>query len=118
MNDFNGINDVSPSQLVKKIEELLTAVEVATSKKVREIKFSQCGDLTAIINDERYLHENLRLFEDPDSVAGFSDSNKLQEAQKALQEAHKEIGKLIQRSHDMQKQAEKAEREAQYFAKS
>ena len=80
MNDINGINDVSQSQLEKKIDDFVNAAEVATSKKVREIKFSKIGDLTAIINDERYLHENPRLFEDPNSVAGFSDSNKLQEA--------------------------------------
>ena len=103
MNDVNGMNDVSQSQLGKKIDAFVNAVEVATSKKIREIKFSQCGDLTAIINDERYLHENPWLFEDLNSVAEFSDSNKLQEAQKALQEAQKEIGKLIQRSYDMQK---------------
>jgi len=57
------------------------------------------------------MHENPRLFEEPNSVAGFNDLNKLQESQEALQDAQKEIGKYIQRLHDMQKQAEKAEKE-------
>ena len=54
-DDTNETNDSTQSQLGKKIKELLSAVEFATCKQIREIRFSQCGNLTAIINDERYL---------------------------------------------------------------
>ena len=75
------------------------------------LKITQRGDVIIIIDDGRWMHENPRLFEEPNSVAGFNDLNKLQESQEALQDAQKEIGKHIQRSHDMQEQAEKAEKE-------
>ena len=112
MQNFNGINDESQSQLARRIVKVVKAVENKTGKRVREVKITQRGDVITIIDDERWMHENPWLFEEPESVAGFNDLNKLQESQEALQEAQKEIGKLIQRSYDIQKQAEKAERES------
>ena len=47
--------------------------------------------------------ENQWLFEEPNSVAGFNDSNELYGSQK-------EIGKLNKRLHDMQIQLEKEEK--------
>ena len=48
-------------------------------------------------SNKRLMLENPWLFEEPNSVAGFNDSNKLYEAQK-------EIGKLIKKSHDKQEE--------------
>ena len=110
MQSCNGMDDESQSQLARRIEKVVKAVENTTGKQVREVKITQRGDVITIIDDERWMHENPWLFEEPNSVAGFNDLNKLQESQ-ALQDAQKEIGKHIQRAHDMQKQAEKAEKE-------
>ena len=111
MQSCNGMDDESQSQISSRIEKVVKAVENTTGKQVREVKITQRGDVIIIIDDGRWMHENPRLFEEPNSVAGFNDLNKLQESQEALQDAQKEIGKHIQRSHDMQKQAEKAEKE-------
>ena len=110
MQSCNGMDDESQSQLARRIEKVVKAVENTTGKQVREVKIAKRGDVITIIDDERWMHENPWLFEEPNSVAGFNDLNKLQESQ-ALQDAQKEIGKHIQRAHDMQKQAEKAEKE-------
>uniref|UniRef100_A0A6U3SNQ7 Uncharacterized protein n=1 Tax=Octactis speculum TaxID=3111310 RepID=A0A6U3SNQ7_9STRA len=110
MQSCNGMDDESQSQLARRIEKVVKAVENTTGKQVREVKITKRGDVITIIDDERWMHENPWLFEEPNSVAGFNDLNKLQESQ-ALQDAQKEIGKHIQRAHDMQKQAEKAEKE-------
>ena len=48
-------------------------------------------------SNKRLMLENPWLFEEPNSVAGFNDSNKLYEVQK-------EIGKLIKKSHDKQEE--------------
>ena len=48
-------------------------------------------------SNKRLMLENPWLFEEPNSVAGFNDSNKLHEVQK-------EIGKLIKKSHDKQEE--------------
>jgi len=48
-------------------------------------------------SNKRLMLENPWLFEEPNSVARFNDSNKLYEAQK-------EIGKLIKKSHDKQEE--------------
>ena len=105
------MDDESQSQLARRIEKVVKAVENTTGKQVREVKITQRGDVITIIDDERWMHENPWLFEEPNSVEGFNDLNKLQESQEALQDAQKEIGKHIQRLHVMQKQAEKAEKE-------
>ena len=110
MQSCNGMDDESQSQLARRIEKVVKAVENTTGKQVREVKITIRGDVITIIDDERWMHENPWLFEEPNSVAGFNDLNKRQESQ-ALQDAQKEIGKHIQRAHDMQKQAEKAEKE-------
>ena len=111
MQSCNGMDDESQSQLARRIEKVVKAVENTTGKRVREVKITQRGDVITIIDGEPWMHENPWLFEEPNPVAGFNDLNKLQESQEALQDAQKEIGKHIQRSHDMQKQAEKAEKE-------
>jgi len=102
--------------LARRIENVVKAVEAATRKRVREVKISQHGGvntINTIMDDERWMFENPRLFEESNSVAGFNDLNKLQESQVALQEAQKEIGKLIQRLHDMQKAEKTAQRRAE-----
>ena len=63
------------------------------------------------------MHENPWLFEEPNSVAGFNDSNKLQESQEALQEAQKEIGGLIKRLHILREADEEKERELNILQK-
>ena len=105
-----GMDDESQSQLARRIEKVVKAVENTTGKQVREVKITIRGDVITIIDDGRWMNENPWLFEEPNSVAGFNDLNKRQESQ-ALQDAQKEIGKHIQRAHDMQKRAEKAEKE-------
>ena len=104
MQNCIGMGDEIQSQLGRRIEEVAKAVETTTGKRVREVKVTQAGGVNAIINDERYLHENSWLFEDPNSVVGFNDSNK-------LHESHKEIGKLIKRLNDIQKNVEEEEKE-------
>ena len=104
MQSCNGMDDESESQLGRRVEEFLKVLEAATGKQVRGVEVAKNGCVNAIINDGRYLHENPMLFEDPKSVAGFNDSNKLQESQK-------ELGKLNKRLHYTQKQAGKAEKE-------
>ena len=89
MQSYNGMDDESQNQLARRIEKFVTAVENTTGKRVPEVKITRGGDVITIIDDERWMHENPWLFEEPNSVAGFNDSNKLHEAQK-------EIGKLIQ----------------------
>ena len=59
------MDDVSQSQLGKEIDEFMHAAEFVTNKKIREIEFLRCVNLTTIINDGRYLHENPRLLEGP-----------------------------------------------------
>ena len=116
MQSRNGMDDESQSQLARRIEKVVKAVEAATRKRVREVKISQHGGvntINTIMDDERWMLENSRLFEESNSVAGFNDLNKLQESQEALQEAQKEIGKLIQRLHDMQKAEKTAQRRAE-----
>jgi len=116
MQSRNGMDDESQSQLARRIEKVVKAAEAATRKRVREVKISQDGGvntISTIMDDERWMLENPRLFEESNSVAGFNDLNKLQESQEALQEAQNEIGKLIQRLHDMQKAEKTAQRRAE-----
>ena len=113
MQSCNGMDDESQSQLARRIEKVVKAVENTTGKQVREVKITRSGDVITIIDDERWMYENPWLFEEPNSVAGFNDLNKLQESQEALQEAQKETGKLIQRLHDMQKAEKTAQRRAE-----
>ena len=87
MQSCNGMDDESQSQLARRIEKVVKAVENTTGKQVREVKITQRGDVITIIDDERWMHENPWLFEEPNSVAGFNDLNKLQESQEALQGA-------------------------------
>ena len=93
MQSCNGMDDESQSQLARRIEKVVKAVENTTGKQVREVKITKRGDVITIIDDERWMHENPWLFEEPNSVAGFNDLNKLQESQ-ALQDAQKKSGSI------------------------
>mmetsp|Transcript_55850 Transcript_55850/g.76233 ORF Transcript_55850/g.76233 Transcript_55850/m.76233 type:complete len:81 (-) Transcript_55850:618-860(-) len=79
MQNHNGMVDESQNQLARRIEAAVKVLEAATDKRIWEVKVTQDGDLNATMDDLRYLHENPRPFVDPDSVAGFNDSNNLHE---------------------------------------
>ena len=53
MQSCNGMDDESQSQLARRIEKVVKAVENTTGKQVREVKITKRGDVITIIDDER-----------------------------------------------------------------
>lgn len=104
------MGDGTQGGLVRKIEETVSAMQMTTSVRVREVKIWPGGGVTVIINDERryvqYMKEIPMFLEDQMQVADLNIPLKSN-----LKDPEQETGKCILQITEMRTRPEKAEKE-------